>query len=80
MCGLFIAVDCQWGEWSEWGKCPYECDEEWQKLRTRDHEIEASCDGAPCVGEDFEKESCNRVADLIQEVTSLTTALDTCKL
>ena len=47
-------------------------------MRTREKNEDATCPGAPCEGSDFDKKTCNREAELEQELAVLKKALKDC--
>ena len=50
-------VDCSWGEWTDYGACSEECGGGNQtRVRVKTLEL---CNGAPCIGDDIEIQSCN---------------------
>ena len=63
-----LAVDCVWGEWTEWSNCPSGCPEVQNKTRTREKLVKNEYDGL-CEGKDFEQKPCSVVEDL-KEVIS----------
>ena len=70
-------VDCVWAEWSEWTVCPHTCPVETQvKTRTRDKKVEEECNGYCDPNGHFEKERCDRVADLLNVASDLREKLD----
>ena len=58
---FFIAVDCTWGEWSDWSECPHQCGIQ-NKTRTRE-KFEHECGGTPCEGEAVDYKECDAFAD-----------------
>jgi len=67
-------VNCEWGEWEEWGSCPSGCPPQ-EKTRTRRRRVLSSCDGLECNGEDFEQKSCSREVELEAKAAALASQL-----
>lgn len=53
-------VDCEFGEWSEWGECSHTCGPEGIKFRDREIVVPVQFAGAPCVESHNATAPCNR--------------------
>ena len=53
---FYYTVDCEWDDWSDWGKCSVTCDGG-TEFRAR-KSIPAQNDGKPCVGDSVETRLC----------------------
>jgi len=71
-------VNCEWGQWEEWGSCPSGCPPQ-EKTRIRRKRVVASCNGLECEGEDFEEKSCSREVELAERVAELESDLEECQ-
>jgi len=71
-------VNCEWGQWEEWGSCPSGCPPQ-EKTRLRRKRVLASCNGMECEGEDFEEKSCSREVELAERVAELESDLEECQ-
>ena len=52
-------VDCQWGQWTEWGDCSLTCGGG-TRMATRGYKQEAECSGSKCVGYSTRNQACNK--------------------
>jgi len=62
-------IDCVWAQWEEWDSCPSGCGK--QKTRLRHKDVEASCGGMQCQGEDFNKIHCSREHELEDQLVEV---------
>eukprot|EP00440_Ansanella_granifera_P010536 gb/GFBE01011429.1/.p1 GENE.gb/GFBE01011429.1/~~gb/GFBE01011429.1/.p1 ORF type:complete len:1322 (+),score=241.23 gb/GFBE01011429.1/:1-3966(+) len=60
--GLNCPIDCQWGDWSEWGACSDSCGHKGMAKRSRQHVVEAQFGGQSCFGPKEDEQGCNRHA------------------
>ena len=65
-----LAIDCEWGPWTEWSNCPSGCPEIQNRTRTREQLVKPANNGK-CEGEAFEKKPCSVAEDLKEDIATL---------
>ena len=67
---LFIAIDCKWKEWGDWGQCKQACPDG-SRTRTRTKSQHAQHGGRQCTEDPEEHTTCNRLSQLENEIAQL---------
>ena len=67
---LFIAIDCKWKEWGDWGQCKQACPDG-SRSRTRTKSQHAQHGGRQCTEDPEEHTTCNRLSELENEIAQL---------
>ena len=55
-----ISVDCVMGDWTEWSSCSKTCNDDGQRMRSREILQARRNGGRPCPSEPVEKYDCNK--------------------
>ena len=55
---MYNSVDCEWGDWTAWGKCKGSCDPSGTRTKTRTVKKPAKY-GGKCLGDRKMTEQCN---------------------
>ena len=55
---MIASVDCEWGDWTAWGKCKGSCDPSGTRTKTRTVKKPAKY-GGKCLGDRKMTEQCN---------------------
>ena len=66
----FLAVDCKWNVWGDWGKCKQACPDG-SRTRTRTKSQHAQYGGKQCEEDPEEHTICNRISELENELAQL---------
>ena len=67
---LFIAIDCKWKEWGDWGQCKQACPDG-SRTRTRTKSQHAQHGGRQCTEDPEEHTTCNRLSELENQIAQL---------